>query len=86
MKKIATLRIHQRPDGKFEARNGNPMDSPLSVDPNLNMAIGSARREAKMLARDEDCPVVIEAMVDKHWTEIDRVEPPPNKRAIANDG
>ena len=86
MKKTATIRIHQRPDGKFESRNGNPKDSPLGVDTNLNMAIGSARREATMLARDEDCTVVIEAMVDKHWTEIDRVEPPRNKRAIANDG
>ncbi len=86
MKKTATLRIHQLPDGKFEARNGNLKDSPLGVDPNLNMAIGSARREAAMLARDEDCTVVIEAMVDKYWIEIDRVEPPRNKRAIANDG
>ncbi len=47
-----TFRIHRRPDGRFESRNENPKDSPLGVDSSLDMAIGSALREATMAARD----------------------------------
>jgi hypothetical protein len=62
MAKTETFRIHQRPDGKFESCNGNPKDSPIGVDPSLNMAIGSARREPTLLSRDKGCTVVIKAM------------------------
>lgn len=62
MAKTVTFRIHERPDGKFEARNGNPKDCPLGVDASLSMAVGSARREATMTARNEGCIVLIEAV------------------------
>lgn len=59
MPKPRTFTIHRRPDGKFESRNENPRDSPLGVDRDINMAIGSTVREATLTARTEGCRVVI---------------------------
>lgn len=55
-----TIRIHRRPDGKFECRNGSASDSPLGVDSDLNVAIGTAHREATLISNAQRCRVVIE--------------------------
>lgn len=72
-----TYRIHRRRDGRFESRNEHPKDSPLGVDSNLDMAIGSAHREATMTARAEGCAVVIEVQQPNgKWKRHEIVQPP----------
>lgn len=70
------LRIHRRIDGMYESRNEVPGDSPLGVDYSLDLALGTAQREA-MLASRKGCRVRIEIQ-DKNnkWKPIDVVEPP----------
>jgi len=70
------IRIHDRADGRYVTRNDRPGDSPLGVDTSLNIAMGTAHREATMTARDEGCLVIVQVMKGSHWTEVDRVEPP----------
>lgn len=76
VRKPRVFTIEQRPDGRFVSRNENPTDSPLGVDFSMNMAIGSARREATLTARQDGCTVIIKAKQGGRWKEIDRVEPP----------
>jgi hypothetical protein len=71
-----TIRIWERVDGRFEIRNANPTDSPLGVDGDKGQAIGSARREAIILSRTENCRVSIQERKGRRWTEIDHVGPP----------
>jgi hypothetical protein len=70
---LRLYRIHQRPDGLFETRNEFPKDRPLGVDSSLNMAMGTAHREA-VVASQAGALVVIEAQRDGKWQEIDRVQ------------
>lgn len=71
------IRIHRRADGRFESRNETATDSPLGVDTNLAMAIGTATREATITARDEGCRVVIEVQQPGGgWKRENIVEPP----------
>jgi hypothetical protein len=72
-----TFRIHRRPDGKFESRNENPKDSPLGVDSSLNMAIGSAFREAAIAAKTQGCRVVIEVQQPNGKFKREMVIEPP---------
>lgn len=71
-----TIRIWKRPDGRFEIRNANPNDSPLGVDRNIDIAIGSARREATRISNDDNCRVSIRVREGKRWKEVDHVDPP----------
>lgn len=79
MPKVRTYRVHRRSDGRFESRNENPTDSPLGVDNNLNMAIGSAYREANMTARAEGCRVVIEVQKPNGKFKRETVVEPPRR-------
>jgi hypothetical protein len=76
MPKVRTFIIEQRSDGRYVSRNENPTDSPIGVDTNLIMAIGSARREATMASKAEGCRVIIKHREGTKLKEIDRVEPP----------
>ena len=71
------IRIHDRADGRYVTRNDRPGDSPLGVDASLNLALGTARREATMAARNEGCRVVVQVLRGSRWTQVDSVEPPP---------
>lgn len=72
-----TLRVHRRPDGRYETRNERSSDSPLGVDGSLNMARGTAYREATLISRDEGCRVAIEVQQpDGSWKAEKPVEPP----------
>ena len=53
-----TFRVYRRADGRFVTRSEHPADSPLGVDLSLNMALGTAHREAIAVSRDEGCVVV----------------------------
>lgn len=77
MPKVRTYRVHRRQDGRFESRNENPTDSPLGVDTNLNMAIGSAYREAMLTAKAEGCRVVIEVQQPNGKFKRETVVEPP---------
>jgi len=75
-----TFRIHHRPDGRYETRNEHPKDSPLGVGRSLNMALGTAHREATAASRDDGCAVAIEVQQpDGKWKRRDVILPP--KRA-----
>jgi len=72
-----TFRIYRRDDGRFVTRNEVPGDSPLGVDLSLNMALGTAHREAITASRDEGCVVVVEVQqVDGKWKCHNVVQPP----------
>ena len=72
-----TFRIHRRDDGRFVTRNEHPKDSPLGVDASLNMALGTAHREAIATSRDEHCVVVVEVeQADGKWKRHNVVQPP----------
>lgn len=76
-KAARVLRVHRRPDGRYETRNERPTDSPLGVDASLNMARGTAYREATMISREEGCRVDIEVQhPDGTWKAETPVEPP----------
>jgi hypothetical protein len=79
MARDRTFIIEQRSDGRYVSRNDIPTDSPLGVDPNLDMAIGSARREATLTSKAEGCTVIIKYREGTKLKEVDRVEP-PNRR------
>lgn len=70
------IRIHRRPDGRYESRNEIATDSPLGVDSSLSLALGTAAREATLASRD-GCRVRIEVQ-DKNnrWKPIEVIEPP----------
>jgi hypothetical protein len=53
------LRIRRREDGRFVIQ-GHSWEAPVGVDANLDMAIGSAVREATVISRDEHCRVLIQ--------------------------
>lgn len=70
------VRIHLRPDGRFETRNEKPTDSPLDVDNSMNQALGTAKREATTVSLD-GCRVRIEVQTTKkRWKQVDVVYPP----------
>jgi hypothetical protein len=71
-----TLRIWQRPDGRYEIRNANPLAGPLGVDTSKNQAIGSALREAKRISKRDNCRVSIRFQNGRRWEEVDHVDPP----------
>jgi hypothetical protein len=71
------IRIHRRPDGKYETRNERPQDSPLGVDGSLSLALGTARREATATSRDEGCAVVVEVQQPNGTWKRDNVVQPP---------
>ena len=74
--KTRVFRIHRRPDGRYEARNEFPADSPLGVDISLPLAVGSAHREAVLTSRNEGCRVVIEVeQTNGKWKRMEVVEP-----------
>jgi hypothetical protein len=79
MPKVRTYRVIRRQDGRFESRNEIPTDSPLGVDSSLNMAIGSAHREATMTARAEGCRVVIEVQQPNGRFKREAVIEPPRR-------
>jgi hypothetical protein len=75
-----TFRIHRRDDGRFVTRNESSADSPLGVDLSLNMALGTAHREAVAASREDGCMVVVEVQqADGKWKRHNVVHPP--KRA-----
>lgn len=74
-----TFKVHRRKDGKFESRDADApaTDSPLGVDSNLSMAIGTAHREAKITAQAERRRVHIKVEnADGGWSHQETVEPP----------
>jgi hypothetical protein len=71
-----TIKIWKRPDGRYETRNADPTDSPLGVDWSQDQAIGSARREAVRISRDESCRVSIRIQQGQRWKEVDHIDPP----------
>jgi hypothetical protein len=73
------LRIYHRLDGRFETRNQSRTDSPLGVDTNLNHAIGTAVREANMLAKAIGCRVVIEVQNLNGTFKREQIVNPPAK-------
>jgi hypothetical protein len=74
-----TFRIFRRSDGRFESRNETPGDSPLGVDSTLNLAVGSAHREATMTAKAEGCRVVIEVQQPDGKFKREMVVEPPRR-------
>jgi hypothetical protein len=74
-----TFRIHRRPDGRYESRNEHPGDSPLGVDSSLDMAIGSAHREATNTAKAEGCRVVIEVQQPNGKFKRETIVEPPRR-------
>lgn len=70
------VRIHDHADGHLVTRSGRTSDSPLGVDASLDAALGTAHREAIILAGDHACPVVIQRIKGARWLEVARVEPP----------
>lgn len=70
------IRIHDRADGRFVTRNDRDTDSPLGVDTSINLALGTAHREAVLTAREEGCTVIVQIRKGARWTEVERLTPP----------
>lgn len=73
-----SIRIHRRLDGKFVSRGESPSDSPLGVDSNLHVAIGSALREATLMSRDGFRVIIEVEQENGQWKQEGIVEPPAN--------
>lgn len=72
---LRVFRIHPRPDGGFEIRNEFPKDAPLGLADSFEQAMETSHREALDESR-RGANVVIEALREGRWTEIERVIPP----------
>jgi hypothetical protein len=72
---LRVLRIHPRPEGGFEIRNEFPKDPPLGLADSFEQAMETSHREA-FNESQRGSNVVVEALRDGRWIEIERVMPP----------